>query len=91
MLIMQDTIEKLVKFIKNIDFILYSDFLVKTLKMVNFNLDTLRERIISSFLASSIPIVEKEYKPNEELNEKILTKYNNAYEKYSGSKQTKFI
>ena len=82
---------KIGKFIKNIDFILYSDFLVKTLKMVNFNLDTLRERIISSFLASSIPIVEREYKPNEELNEKILTKYNNAYEKYSGSKQTKFI
>ena len=31
---------KIGKFIKNIDFILYSDFLVKTLKMVNFNLDT---------------------------------------------------
>ena len=42
--------------------------------MINLNIDNLREKIISSFLASSLPIVDKEYKPNEELNKKILDK-----------------
>lgn len=82
---------KIGKFIKKIDFILYSDFVIKSAKMINFNIDNLREKIISSFLASSLPIVDKEYKPNEELNKKILIKYNKVYEKYSGSVQTKFI
>ena len=71
---------KIGKFIKRFDFILFSDFMIKSFKMINLNIDNLREKIISSFLASSLPIVDKEYKPNEELNKKILTKYNKAYE-----------
>ena len=50
-----------------------------------------REKVFSSFLASSLPEVERQFKPKEDLNVKILEKYNKAYEKYSGTQQTKFI
>ncbi len=82
---------KIGKFIKHFESIFYSNKSKKIFKLLNINLSKLREKITSSFLASSLPEVEREFKPQEDLNHKILEKYNKAYEKYSGTQQTKFI
>ena len=59
-------------------------------KILNFDLDNLRNVIESSFFASQIPTVERDYKPSNEINEMILKEYNKAYKTYSGIDQEVF-
>ncbi len=82
---------KIGKFIKNFEPFIYSRLSKKFFNLFNINLTKFREKVFSSFLASSLPEVERQFKPKEDLNVKILEKYNKAYEKYSGTQQTKFI
>ena len=56
---------KIGKFIKHFEPLFYSKLSKKLFKLFNINLTKLREKILSSFLASPLPEVERDFKPKE--------------------------
>jgi len=82
---------KIGKIIRKFENIFYSKFNKKIFKFfLNFDLHSLKNVIESSFFASQIPTIEKDYKPSNEINEIILKEYNKAYKDYSGIDQGVF-
>ena len=78
------------KLIKNFEFIFYSKFNKKIFKMFNIDLENLRKTIESAFLASQLPLLERDFRPDKEINDMIIRLYNEAYKEYSGNIQTQF-
>ena len=81
---------KLGKLIKNFEFIFYSKFNKRIFKIFNIDLENLRKTIESAFLASQLPILEKDFRPDKEIDDLIIKLYNEAYKEYSGNTQTQF-
>jgi len=82
---------KIGKLIKRFERIIYSKITRKILRFFfKTEIDNLRKIIESAFLSSQLPLVDRDYKPNQKTNDVILEHYNQAYKKYSNDLQTKF-
>ena len=82
---------KIGKLIKKFEGFIYSKFSEKILKsLFRIDVNNLRKAIDSAFLSSQVPLVDKDYKPDQKTNDQILKNYNEAYKKYSGDIQKNF-